>query len=118
MVDKTLWRDGFNFLPRWPCPTCTSGHLVLIHNSLQRKETGPSVRSRHEEGPDLIDAEQRFSALLECNNPGCKQVASICGNVGFEQTYATGPDGETSVDWEPFFIPKYIEPSPPVFRIP
>jgi hypothetical protein len=105
-------------LPRWPCPTCNSGHLVAIRETLRRKETGPSARLHRDEEFFPGDAEERFSALLECNNPGCKEVATICGNIGFEESHAHDPDGEVYFTWEPFYIPRYIEPAPPVFRIP
>jgi hypothetical protein len=118
MVNKTLWKYGFTVLPRWPCPTCSTGHLVLIRNTLQRKETGPSIRSHNNESFGPWDVEERFSALLECNNLNCKQVAAICGSVGFDQAYLSGPDGEPNIDWVPFYVPKYMEPAPPVFRIP
>jgi hypothetical protein len=118
MVDRSLWRSDYMGWPHWPCPTCDTGRLILIRDSLQRRETGPSVRSRDAEEFGPYDVEERFSALLECNNPRCKQVSSICGSMGLEQTYSTGPDGEEEVSWDPVYFPKYIEPAPAVFRIP
>ena len=101
--------------PPWVCPTCSAGMFRLDADALKFAMSSHSARAAGEEwfGPEHV--EYKFSALLKCDNPACKEVASIAGRGELE----TIPDERMQhEEYEARFFPTYFSPSPVLISIP
>jgi hypothetical protein len=113
MYDRWLWNLMFGALPPWPCPTCQRGSLRLQRETLAELEPGESERARHNEESGYPDYYKRFSALLQCDNTGCKEVAWIAG----DKAYDMADYGDGSHDWVEEYLPRAVSPAPLPFRL-
>lgn len=101
--------------PPWVCPTCAAGMLRLDVDALKFAMSSHSARAAGEDwfGPEHV--EYKFSALLKCDNPACKEVASIAGRG----EVVTIPDEQMQhEEYEARFFPTYFSPSPVLISIP
>ena len=57
---------------------------------------------------------ERFTCLLVCNQPGCREPVVVCGTTGEEPE----PDGEGGEDWKKYLAPVFFHPAPPIITIP
>ena len=113
-VSREDWQDGFRRLPDWPCPTCKKGRLKLIPDTLQSRETGPSVAARDEPAWEPEWITERFIAMLQCDQPGCGEIASVSGSKELEWF----EDWESQEQWsEDVLKPMSITPAPTPIRI-
>ena len=101
----------------WPCPVCKSGRLQLDKSTLVIKETSSSrdYRNSKEEGywePDMTT--ERFTCLLICNQPSCREPVVVCGTTG----EAPEPDGEGGEDWKMYLAPVFFHPALSIISIP
>lgn len=117
-VNKKLWETTFEKWPNWPCPSCSTGHLKVIDDTLRQMETGPSVRSHDHIAfePDWISS--RFVALLKCGHDNCGDVVSVCGRQSVFETYDEDPMNEGEQVFIDMFQPLYFAEAPPIFPIP
>lgn len=118
-IQRALWRPHFRALPPWPCPTCGGGgKLTPLEDTMMVKETGPS---KSEHGEDYWDPEyitKRFSSLLECNNPKCKEIVTVSGNKDLIENFYYDEEGQTVFDYTERFWPISLNPAPHIFEIP
>ena len=77
-MKRELWKPPFKTFPSWPCPTCDTGTVALIDETLKFAETGPSENAREHFAwePEWLD--ERFVAMLVCNNAGAVTVTGWC----------------------------------------
>lgn len=97
-------------MPKWPCPICRVGHLVLEPKTLVHKETPESVQDRKHDAwePDWI--RYVFSCIFRCANADCKGVFSCCG-TGRVDVFEHDDDEHGWVQsTDDRFTPKYFDP--------
>lgn len=115
-IDRSLWEAHLTrfHAPRWLCPRCGKGHLVLNPESVFFRPSGEAYARLDEDPSDRgNDLELRFSATLQCNYQACKETAAVAG-VGHEkETYEQGHRELYVV-----LFPRFISPSPHLFAIP
>lgn len=114
-LKRQLWTPPFETFPSWPCPVCETGTMELIDGSLNIVETGLS-RAMHNELPwEPTWIVERFTAMLECNNVECKEVAAVCGRT----RHVDDHDYERQeLNWTRLFDPDFFCKAPPIFPIP
>ncbi|MEQ1818625.1 MAG: DUF4145 domain-containing protein [Terricaulis sp.] len=113
---KELWSGSFEILPRWPCPSCSSGHLVSIEDAKFVRETVASKRLRASEEWEPEWVVERFSTGLQCSV--CAEAAVVAGTItyGYEQFY--DEDGDPSLEVVALYCPEILQPSPQIIDIP
>jgi Domain of unknown function (DUF4145) len=80
-INRSEWRNMFDVIPRWHCPTCQVGRLRLDRRTLSKEETGPSKRSREHELWDPEWIVSRFTGFLRCDSPHCRELSAVFGSV-------------------------------------
>jgi hypothetical protein len=122
-VDRTLWQRRFDASdpPLWPCPTCSSGSLVIVEGSLHSAETRASLDSRAHEAWDPDWITERFVCLLQCSRKQCADVVAVAGTTEVEEFHVpnpTNPYDYIEHGWTVRYRPRYVEPAPALFRVP
>jgi hypothetical protein len=117
-VDRRLWSAGLRkaYAPLWPCPSCLTGTLRLVRDSLRWFETAESQRRYPDENPDFSDIDYTFSGSLECGR--CRQTISCCGRGGEEPYWFQNEHGDSEQKPETVFYPRLFYPSLQLFRPP
>ena len=113
-MNRDLWKQALSedSTPKWKCPRCGKGILVLEKDSLHSLETAESRRDRQRPDWHPMHVMFRFTVLLRCN--ACKDSVAVAGLGGPEPTY--DPNGGSS--WEERYAPRYISPPPEMIQIP
>lgn len=112
-IVNDLWKTTFKAIPSWPCPSCQVSVIVLQSESLRRMETKESISAfAHHCNQTWVD--ERFSALMRCQNESCGQVVSMGGNVIYEEDYN---DEGLLENFSENFEPKFLHPAPKLFPI-
>ena len=114
-MKRELWKPPFRTFPSWPCPTCGIGTIALIDETLTVAETEPSKEAHGYDAwePEWID--ERFVAMLVCNNANCKDNVAVCGRT----SHVADHDFELrEQNWARLFEPTSFNEAPPVFPIP
>jgi Domain of unknown function (DUF4145) len=109
-----LWKVTFKIIPSWPCPSCQNSVIVLQKDSIHRLQTRRSITHQAEVHSEPTEIEERFSALMQCQNECCGQVVSIGGNVIHEEDHN---DDLQILNWSVVFEPKLLLPAPKIFPI-
>jgi hypothetical protein len=115
-LDRSLWETHLTrfHAPRWLCPRCSKGHLVLYPESVFFRPSGEAYARLVEDPSDRgNDLELRFSATLQCDNPACQETAAVAGIGQEKETYEQGHRELYVV-----LFPRFISPSPHLFSIP
>lgn len=101
--------------PNWPCPRCGGGHLRLKPESLSSSWTANTNEASNHEAFEACWVEQRFVALLKCDNEKCKEPVVVAGTGTVEEW-----PGERFAEtlYEDVFVPTYVFPSPKLIDIP
>lgn len=117
MFKRDLWegtyaRDAF---PKFACPRCASGRLVLEEASLVVKEPAYSVISNKHPDWEPEWETERFSLRLICDMPECGEVAHALGDTTVAEYY----DEENNA-WGLVSLirTRALFPSPPIIAIP
>ena len=114
-IKRELWKPPFETFPSWPCPTCDIGRVALIDETLTFAETGPSKELHGHDASDPEWIDERFVAMLACNNADCKERVVVCGRTSHEEDQ----DFELQEqNWVRLFKPTFFYEAPPVFPIP
>lgn len=118
-MDRLAWKRNMSRESAWPwpCPACARGRLQIEKNTLQIRETSSSrdYRNSKEDGhwePDMTT--RRFTCLLVCKEPSCREPVIVCGTTGEEPE----PDPEGGETWKEHLYPKFFHPAPPMIQIP
>lgn len=115
-INRELWQSHLTrfHAPRWLCPRCGKGHLVLKPEAVFFLPSGAAYAQLEEDPEDRgNDLELRFSALLQCDFKACEETASVAG-VGDEKSTLESGHRELYV----VLFPRFISPSPELFPIP
>jgi len=115
-LDRKLWESHLTrfHAPRWFCPRCSKGHLVLQAESVFFRPSGAAYALLDEEPEDRgNDLELRFSAMLQCDYRGCQETATVSG-VGQEKATHESGHRELYV----VLFPRFISPSSHLFTLP
>jgi hypothetical protein len=95
--------------------TCDGGYLRLVEGSLKDAYTAESFRDSSHEAFDYDWVRKRFSALFQCDNPACKECATVSGDGTVDQV----PDEDMRhAIYEDEYVPTYFHPSPHLIQIP
>lgn len=115
-VNRKLYKSHLTVdeSPHWPCPKCGGGHYRLIKDSLHKRRTADARAVEKEEWFDAEHDETRFTALLECDNGNCREVATVAGKGWVEQWHG---DFDESY-YRDIFLPSFVSPSPAMITIP
>ncbi len=113
-IVRDLWKVTFSTIPCWPCPSCQSSVIVLIQDSFHHLETKRSISLQAWVHSEPTQIEERFSALMQCQNENCGEVVSIGGNV---VTVEDHNDEEQTLNWSEVYEPKFLLPAPKIFPI-
>lgn len=115
-LDRTLLESHLTrfHAPRWLCPRCCKGHLVLHPESVFFRPSGEGYARLDEDPEDRgRDLELRFSATLQCDYRVCQETAAVAGRGEEKETYEHGHRELYVV-----LFPQFISPSPHLFLIP
>ncbi len=115
-LNRPLWESYLTrfHAPRWLCPRCGKGHLVLDPESVFFRPSGEAYVRLDEDPSDRgNDLELRFSATLQCDYQACKETAAVAGVGQEKETYEQGHRELYVV-----LFPRFISPSPHLFAIP
>lgn len=113
-IANDLWKVTFKNIPSWPCPSCQSSVVVLKQDSFHRLETERSISLQAWVHSEPTQIEERFSALMQCQNENCGEVVSIGGNV---VTVEDHNEEEQTLNWSIVYEPKFLLPAPKIFPI-
>ena len=114
-LKRQLWKPPFADFPSWPCPACEFGTLALMEGSLTIVETGRSEESKRHDAWEPTWKDERFIAMLVCNNVNCKESVAACGRT----RHVDDHDYERQeLNWARLFQPTFLAEAPPVFPIP
>ena len=113
-MKKSVWRASFSRygVPRYPCPTCSVGHLRLNKGDIHDRRPKYVTPDSFQEDPAGI--RERFIAFLTCDNANCGEAVSVAGEVW----YVPEGDPEGSWEWVERFAPSSMAPSPHIIAIP
>ncbi len=116
-VNRTLYTSRFTkkSSPSWPCMSCQAGHLRLNAKSLAQDADAASKAAGPEDWYEPTDEVLRFVALVICDNPQCRQPATMAENGRYDED----PDEYSqNMDYTASFTPTYFSPSPNLIAIP
>ena len=118
-IDRKSWNPPFRRFPKWKCPTCFHGYLVMIKDSLAIKETGPSHAAQAHDAWDPDWIRKRFSGLMQCNNEDCNEISGVSGRSEVKTIEDWDEISQDIVEeYVDLFFPEYINPAPPMFDVP
>ncbi len=114
-MKKNMWRRAFTptTIPKYPCPRCKDGHLVLDGKVAERQPAWSSLQQKHEHA-ELIDIVERFHFVMICGNKVCGEIVSVIGTSGPEPDY----DDDYGQVYVPTLRPDAIFPAPPMIEVP
>jgi hypothetical protein len=113
-MNKKFWKNVYiyeKYKPVLTCPTCDVGLLTLDKNNIKYFETSESLESQSSPDFEFYWTNYRFSAILRCNNPTCKDIVATVGNGSLETDQEFDEDGIPSYSYKTFLRPKYFEPA-------
>ncbi|MGC1172271.1 DUF4145 domain-containing protein [Polaromonas sp.] len=110
-MDRKVFKQQFTLkhTPDWECPTCKKGTLKIDTKTFHKDEI-QSSRFHDYEGWDPEYIEFVYSTLLRCSNAVCKETVASTGVGSVGQYYSYDEHGETDVEYDDFFKPRYFEP--------
>jgi hypothetical protein len=121
-INRMLWKVPFTAddLPRWPCPTCGAGVLVLHKNSFKKFETRESGKARLDINWDPEWLMYEYSSILECNNKDCGERVLSCGHGSVEEydVYESDNAYDMHAEFRDLFTPEFFFPPLVLFSIP
>ena len=114
-LKRQLWKPPFAVFPSWPCPACEIGTVALLDGSLTIVETGPSKEAHDHEAWEPTWIEERFIAMLTCNNVNCMESVAVSGRTRHVEDH----DYERQEhNWTRLYKPESFSEALPVFSIP
>ncbi len=125
-MNRAIWTESITEerAPAWPCPTCRTGTLSLVRNSLVSKETANSRQTYDVlSEPELIGS--TFSAWLKCNYGTCGDAVAVAGigKVAVREK-TTDEEIEESIEdlpphpsYEAIYQPLFCCPMPDMFEV-
>lgn len=115
-IRREIWATSFDrhSFPRFPCPRCKRGHLRLRPNGLTITEPQYSKDERSHEAWDPDWIVNRFSALTQCDDTKCGEIAVLSGHTEVAEEY----DDEEGPYMYEALRPQSFFPAPPIFEIP
>ena len=114
-LKRQLWRPPFAVFPSWPCPACEIGTVALLDGSLTIVETGPSKEAHDHEAWEPTWIEERFIAMLTCNNVNCKESVAVSGRTRHVEEHDFERQEQ---NWTRLYQPEFFSEALPVFPIP
>lgn len=115
-INRDSFNDNFTTynIPDWTCSSCKKGKLFFDEKNIKVFETNLSKREREENDWEPYWIKQHFIGTITCNNPKCKEIFTIAGNVNIEEDY----DEEHEQIFTSCYYPKYFFPTLNIFKIP
>ncbi len=85
VVKRNVWQQHIReattqAFPKYPCPRCADGHLRVRVDGFQLVETEASKKARDFEEWEPEWIEERFTALLDCDEANCGELVVIAGD--------------------------------------
>lgn len=106
-------------LPRWTCPTCNDGKLVLNKERFVFDETATSKADRSQADWYWEWIRYRFVGLLICSNNQCGECVSFSGIGSLDSSRDYDEHtGIYTTDYSERFEPSYFYPPLNLFKIP
>ena len=102
----------------WPCPHCKNGVLLLVPDSLLKKETKESKKTRSYDDWDPEWISYAFNAWLKCSLPSCGQEVVVAGDGSPYRSQTCDEDGNMEESMEDRFHPHFCWPMPDIFIMP
>ncbi|MDN2671420.1 DUF4145 domain-containing protein [Janthinobacterium sp. SUN026] len=89
MFNRDLWAGAYarNAFPKFACPRCANGRLILDEASLAVKEPAYSVAANKHPDWEPDWETERFSLRLICDMPECGEVAHVLGDTTVAEYY-------------------------------
>jgi hypothetical protein len=113
-IDRELWKDhhfSVQSPPRWSCPRCRRGTLVLKKESLHYELNADGEAEMREFNSYAEHADvSHFSCLFKCGNAACGEPVVVLGQV-FAHC------DEDRQELFHFFHPRFLFPSIDIFPI-
>lgn len=117
-VQRDIWKRRFIALPSFPCPSCSVGVLKLNKEKVFSEETAFSKSAHHHEAWEPEWIEKRFSGMLECANPTCRDSITFCGSIETRLNAFHDPHDGWTETVDEYYVPNYFEPPLQFFPIP
>jgi len=105
----------YNKFPRFKCPNCKEGRLLLTEDALSVCMPEYSAKASKWEEWEYEWTVERFSAKLLCDDSECGEVVFVTGDTVTELDYDQESKG---LLYRSFLRPKYFFPAPPIIDIP
>ena len=114
-IDRKDFNDNFTTydIPDWNCSTCHKGKLLFDKKNITEFETAESKLNQKHEAWEPSWLDKFFHGTLTCNNPKCKEIFSIAGEIKIEEDY----DGEHGATYTNCYYQEYIYPTLHLFKI-
>lgn len=83
MFDRNLWSEVWakDNMPKFPCPTCKSGRLIFVEESLRVEEPQYSKTNFDTDDWEPGMEEERFTLFLHCDSAGCGEFSACAGDT-------------------------------------
>lgn len=117
MFNRDLWSGSYarSAIPKFKCPSCADGRLVLDERSLAVRQPAYSVTaSKHPDWEPDWDIE-RFSLRLACDIKECGEIANILGDSTVAEYYEEEFDTWGLIS---LLRVRGFFPAPPIIAIP
>lgn len=113
-VDRDLWQSGFSKTgqPRWPCPACNTGTLLLRKDTLHCAPTAETLRDESFNGFDSHSYSGRFSCIFECSRGECREPVAVAGGFGLQSSHLESGKLEEEC------LPASFHPAPDMIHLP
>lgn len=105
---KNIFETSYFFrgnFPRWPCPSCEDGWLVLQKDKFDFQN---DAITKHEGGNLHFEPESFqyvFMCMMECNS--CEESVTLSGTGGVMKF----DDPDTQCEFHDYFTPKFFQPA-------
>lgn len=113
---RSLWMELFprDKSPKYPCPSCDDGRLIVQKESLfvDEPQYSKAAHSHDDWEPDW-DVE-RFSLRLLCDHEDCGEIVSVHGSTTVVEDY----DEEFGHGLVSVLQPRSFHPAPPIISLP
>lgn len=115
-IDRESFDDNFTTydIPDWNCSSCHKGKLLFDKKNITEFETAESKLNQKHEAWEPFWLDKYFHGTLICNNPKCKEIFTIAGQIKIEEDY----DSEGGATYTSCYYPEYFYPTLHLFKIP
>jgi len=113
---RELWRGEYSEtdFPSLPCPSCATGHVSIVPETLVVKEPDWSTEQHSHDAWDPDWISQRFVAILKCSHKSCGDIVAVSGTAHYTEIM----EDDHQLKYIRILVPQGMSPAPQIILIP